>query len=177
MPTRQVIWSSAHNSSICSSYKENAYKVLMFWNHTPDWLHSVYPNVSNGCWRCNKGVGSLYHIFWTCSVIVPFWRQLNKMLSTLISRELTLDPLTHLLGLPIRGIPKPQMRLIIHILTAGKCLISRLWKSSSPPALPDLCNRIREVRTKEYLTARIYDRLDKFQDIWSLWDLSSFNKQ
>lgn len=41
----QTLWTQAQRSSICTLYKENAYKILMRWYHTPDVLYAVYPSV------------------------------------------------------------------------------------------------------------------------------------
>lgn len=52
------------SSSICSLNKENTYKILMHWYHTPDVLHAIYHSVPDRCWRCTAHRGTLFHIFW-----------------------------------------------------------------------------------------------------------------
>ncbi|CAI9588980.1 unnamed protein product [Staurois parvus] len=63
--TWKKIWENASRSSVCVVFKENIYKIMMLWYKTPEVLHAY--NASPACWCCGGDLGSLYHIFWTCS--------------------------------------------------------------------------------------------------------------
>lgn len=53
----------ASKSSSCISYKDNQYKILMFWYHTlPSLLHSIFPDVPDVCWSWEGGA-TLFHVF------------------------------------------------------------------------------------------------------------------
>lgn len=38
-------------------------------------------------------------VFWACPLLTPLWKQANGLLSSLLDRGVSLNPLTHLLGL------------------------------------------------------------------------------
>lgn len=65
------------------------------------------------------------------------------------------------------------MKLLMHILTAARCLIALFWKRSAPPTYLDLWSRIKDVRTMEYMTALFHNKAELFHKIWAPWDLYS----
>nr|DBA26319.1 TPA: hypothetical protein GDO54_010595 [Pyxicephalus adspersus] len=117
------IWEAAQKSSICTLYKENLYKIIFQWYHTPDVLHRLFPAVDPICWRCGKQRGTLEHVFWYWPIIQSYWDRVHKLLQDETQQQLTLDPLNHLLGLPLTGLPKLTSKLIAHILVAARTRI------------------------------------------------------
>lgn len=79
LKTWQAIWSQAGKSSICTLYKENAYKCLKFWYPTPDVLHVIYPSI----WSCHVDKGTLFHTCWSGPLIAPFWHSTQQLLTCL----------------------------------------------------------------------------------------------
>lgn len=77
--TWQAIWSQAGKSSICTLYKENAYKCLKFWYPTLDVLHVIYPSI----WSCHVDKGTLFHTCWSGPLIAPFWHSTQQLLTCL----------------------------------------------------------------------------------------------
>lgn len=139
----QSIWSSSHRSSIYTIYRENAYKVMMYWYHTPELLHSLNQSNFNLCWRCESHVGLLYHIFWACPVASPFWRQITTKGSLVLNREIEMDPFTYLLGVPVKGLSESVTTLVSHVFTACRCLTAFLWRSTFSPTMADLYVRMQ----------------------------------
>ena len=129
----QTIWSQAAKSSLCTLYKENAYKILYFWYMTPAILHAIYPSSSDRCWRCQGARGTLYHIYWTCPKIVPFWTETQQLLSRLLGVLVPWSPKLFLLGVSALRISKSSKKLLRHVLTAARCLVALHWKRLSPP--------------------------------------------
>lgn len=121
--TWQIFQTQAHQSSICTNYKENAYKILIFWYHTHDLLHTIYPLVSDRCWRCTVHNGTLSHIFWECSLINSFWTQVSSLLASLLGKSVPLDPLTYLFETSTKRSTKPISRLVSYVLTVARFLI------------------------------------------------------
>lgn len=163
------IWEAASRSSICTVYRENQYKILYMWYHTPEFLHARFQSVSPLCWRCGSDVGSTYHIFWTCPRITPYWRIVRKLIKEVTHRNLPLKPIHFLLGLPYMRKPKNLRKFISHILTAARCLISTRWKNPLPPSIRDFVQRITDVKYIEYLTARFNNSVPQFEGIWAPW--------
>uniref|UniRef100_A0A803K153 Reverse transcriptase domain-containing protein n=1 Tax=Xenopus tropicalis TaxID=8364 RepID=A0A803K153_XENTR len=163
------IWSNAAKSSICTTIKENIYKILLGWYHTPALLHKLFPDVTPNCWRCDAVPATLYHIFWTCPKIAPLWATVSQVIVRTLCLDLPNDPLTHLLGCPVQGVGKRTQKTLNCIFTATKCLIAAHWKSSSPPSLQDLANKIEQVRRMEYLTALSHGRSLIIEEDWYMW--------
>lgn len=152
-------------------YKENQYKILLQWYQTPDLLHSIYPSADRGCWRCCKEVGTLYHTYWTCPLIVPYWRTVHSLVHSIFGSWVPFDPKMFLLGLPPPSFSQSSKKLLAQVLTAGRCLIALKWKRREPPSLFELHSRIRDVKRMEYLTASLNNTLDTHNQVWELWDM------
>lgn len=71
---RQNIIHLSLKSSICTRIQKSHYK-LTCWHRTPSVLHRFYPEASERCWRCRKGQGTIFHIFWLCSKIKRYWSE------------------------------------------------------------------------------------------------------
>lgn len=171
LKTWQSIWIQATKSSICTLYKENQYKILLHWYQTPDLLHSIYPTADSRCWRCYKHRGTLFHVYWTCPLIIPYWRMVQSLLQSIFDVGMLLDPKIFLLGLPPATFSKISNKLLAHVLTAARCLVALKWKKRESPSLSKLHSRIRDVKRMEYLTASLNDTLDKHNRIWEPWVL------
>lgn len=80
-------------------------------------------------------------------------------------------PLTYLLNVPPKGLSRGGSRLLLHILTAAKCLIAAFWKRTVVPSLSDIQQRICDISLKERLSASLVNQKDFYNSVWSLWDL------
>lgn len=69
-------------------------------------------------------------------------------------------------GLPLKNVPKATSRLIFHVLTAARYLKPRRWKTQLPPTISDLHAHDRDIRSLEYLTARLQNTLEHFEVVW-----------
>lgn len=167
----QAIWNQTAKSSMCTLYKENAYKILFFWYMTPDVLHAIFPTSSDRCWRCQGARGTLIHIYWECPLIAPFWDKVQHLLSHLLELQVRASPKFFLLGLSPLKLRTPYKKLVRHILTAARCLVALNWKCRSPPSPEDLYSRIKDVELMERMTARMQDRLEAHNGVWELWHL------
>lgn len=114
---------------------------------------------------------------WECSFMCfgsvrgwfPFWKQANALLTSLLRREVVLDPFMNLLGLLLKGLSKTVSALVSHTLNYMQMHDIFLWNSTATLSVADIHTRVRDVRTMENLSARLLDRLNKFTKIWSLW--------
>lgn len=111
LKTWQLIWSQVSKSSICTLFKENQYKILYHWYQTPDLLHYIYSSADHWCRRCNKDIGTLYHIFWTCPLIIPYWQMVHSLLHSIFVSWMPFNPKTFFLGLPSSYLSKLARKL------------------------------------------------------------------
>lgn len=142
----------------------------LFWYLTPDVLHAIYPSSSDRCWRCQGDRGTLYHIYWTCPKIVPFWTETQLLLTRLLGVQVPRTPKSFLLGVSVLQIPKHSKKLLRHVLTAARCLIALYWKRRDPPTQTDLYTRIKGIELMEKMTARLQDRLEAHDKVWEEWN-------
>lgn len=168
------IWSSTFKYSRCVLHRETSIRVLMFWYKTPKVFHKFDPSSSANCWHYGSEIGSLFHIFWQCSMIQPFWHEVMLLIQKVVDVSLLLDTLNYFLGLPFPGITKQDNRLIAYILLAAKWLIPLFGLSHSPPHWSRFLQLIAEIRGMEYMTASVHDSIPQFNKIWELWDQSEF---
>lgn len=91
LPQWQKIWETVSKSSRCIEQRETVYKIIFFWYRTPAVLHKYDPKVPLVCWRCQDNIGSLFHIFWDCPIIQPFWSSIQAHLQAFFKMNLPLD--------------------------------------------------------------------------------------
>lgn len=137
----------------------------MFWYHTPELLHRLNPLLPGECWRCGSLPGSLPHIFWDCLLIKPFWSQISNMLVGVFSQRIPLDPANFMFNMRPNGLSNMAFKLLVHILTAAKCLIAAFWKQRIPPTLTDLHTRMGEIKRVERITASLHNNLEVFDKV------------
>lgn len=124
----------------------------MFWYHTP----SLFPMTPDICWRCDSARSDIFYVFWDCPGIQPFWASVWDFIYRVVGVELPLTPLSLLLNVPSYKLTRKASRLVLHMLTTAKCLISAFWKCSSPPSIDDLYSRIKQIRSMEHLTVLLH---------------------
>lgn len=86
------IWDSTSKVSRCVAQRETAYKILMSWYMTPDFLLARKLTSSGQCWRCGLSLGTHYHIFWECAALIPFWTQVHNLLGKALDIPIPLNP-------------------------------------------------------------------------------------
>lgn len=87
----------SHKCSLSSRMQEIAFKILTQWYATPAKLHTRFPQTSDMCWRCQKDKDTLFHIWWQCAIISPFWMQVKEIICHITETNLHLDAACSLL--------------------------------------------------------------------------------
>lgn len=113
--------------------QENIYRILMFWNRTPEELHSFKSEISGTYWRYKSEEGTLLHIFWSFSAISSFWEAVLELLEQQFGVLYPSSPLQCLLGLPFPGILELSKQLALHVVTVAKRRISLLTGNPLEP--------------------------------------------
>lgn len=93
------------SSLICTQIQEFNYKLLMQWFYTSTRLHKFSIEASDRCWWCGEELGSLLHIFWSCSKIRQFWLEFQKIAQKFTEFVIPDDPaffLLHCSQIPVQ---------------------------------------------------------------------------
>lgn len=134
------------------------------WYRTPDKLHKFFSNVSPLCWWCNKEAGSLFHIWWTCLDIQPFWMEVH----CLISNITTYTPVQYLLH--PTSLPQARyQKFLLHLISAAKMCIPLQWKEKTPPTVTEWTQRVIEIAEMEDLGYQVRETPSKFYKVWACW--------
>lgn len=173
----ESIWESTSRISRCVAHKESAYKILLSWYKTPERLHACNSTTSKMCWRCNKAVGSQYHILWECPLVTQFWAQIQTVLQKLLGVPIPLNPMHYILGLPVPGIHKSKRKLMSFILLAAKRTIPKLCLFSSSPTLTQTLSILMDIWRMEHPSAVVDDSISKFSQTWQSWDESEYSSE
>lgn len=132
--------------------------------------HFIYPEDLDRCCRCDAEGETLFHVFWDCPRIHIFWKGVQHLVHQVIGVEIPWSPLAYLLNVPPCKLGHKASHLLLHILTAAKCLIASFWKQKSSPSPSNVHSRIKEIRTLTHLTTVLNNRIGHFDSVWSLWD-------
>lgn len=121
-------------SPYCANHREQFHKLLTRWYFTPLRLANVYSTISPYCWRYYGSMGSLIHIFWSCSCLWPFWVNVMGLLSKILQKPCPTGPEFLLLILGIDSVPLNYRMVVCNILYAAWLVIARKWKSADTPS-------------------------------------------
>lgn len=77
---------------------ENFYKILYRQYYKPVWIASMSSNLSNKCWRGNRGRGILAHIWQECPRVKKYWSDIRSSIRDIVRYMIQLNPSTILLG-------------------------------------------------------------------------------
>lgn len=88
---------------------------------------------------------------------------------TAVDRLVLTNTSIYLLDLPPSAVSKDANKLLLHVLTATRCLIASHWKRTQGLTMPDLYSHIQIAELMEALTARMKNTLNAFQCMWKAW--------
>ena len=119
----EKVWTHILKGSVNVSTQEDRFKLYSRWYRTPDKIHKIFPAVPSTCWRCNSDTGSLLHIWWTCPLIQPYWREVHRLISQITTFSSDFTPAQYLLH--HTSLPKSTYHksLLLHLINAiTQCL-------------------------------------------------------
>lgn len=125
----------AHHSSACAKHKLQYQKLLTRWYFTPLHIAKAYTMAFQYCWRSCGSVGSLLHVFWSCSLLCPFWDNILSLIFSITQQKCPTTLEFALLLIEIESIP-PKFRIVVcNVLHAARLTIARHWRSNMIPTL------------------------------------------
>lgn len=150
--------------------QENWFKILLRWYRTPTKLHKISPTLSPLCWWYGGERGSLLHIWWTCPLIQPFWKEVHWLTNHQLPPSLW-NTHQHNICYIIPQFPKSTYlrSLAMNLLNEARLCIPTGWRSTSSLTTADWLKRIQKNAGMEELVHLARDTPSKFRKTWSCW--------
>ncbi len=108
---------------------------MSYEKETLERLHKISISYSDCCPRCKTEVGTLLHMFWSCSELETYWRNIIQTIDKIVNIRLPSDPRFMLLGDEsiLQFDQRKNFRLVkMALIAANKCIAIQ-WKSEEPP--------------------------------------------
>lgn len=164
------IHSCSNNSRHCLIQ----YKIIYRLHFSKAKLHSIYPNVSPTCDKCNSSKADLAHSFVLCPKVTSFWKDVFKIMSEIINSPLEPDPwmiILNVFTMPWKY-TSAQQEFVSYCLISAKKLLLTLWKGTSVPSINLWLHQLTDTLHLEKIRYTLKDNLHKFDKIWQpfiLW--------
>lgn len=128
----------------------------------------MFPNVSQLCFKCKSDVGTLIHVFWSCSRVQAFWREVHFIIKKIIGKEFEMSPSLYLLYFHHNVIFDDDTARLMNILIylARKCILL-MWSTSEIPSVRMWLTEASTFLPLEKLTSDMHNRSDHFHRVWS----------
>lgn len=165
---------SWHNCSREAQSQLIQYKLLNRSQWTPSKMAKLKLRDSDKCWRCQKEVGTLVHMLYSCEKNVQLWEGVVTLLNDLFRMQLSKTPALCILGLlPDNNTLTVRQRLWVRLATTTGCrIILRHWKSTNPCCFKEWIELMTRMATFERVTYRVMGREDIFNKVWGSFLMS-----
>ena len=135
---------------------------------TPERMHRIDCTRSQYCPRCKVEIGSLVHMFWSCSKLSGYWKGVLGALSRIVRITIPYDPKLTLLG-DTSLMPRCTnhiLRLVkIALATANKCIALK-WKDETPPQTSLWFRELTSCIPSEQIMYNLKEKPEDFERIW-----------
>ena len=161
------IWDNARKITVCNRTRAMQLKILQRAHVAPNRLSKYRKDVSPFCLKCKTGVGDLTHCFWSCAKIQNYWRDVLFEIQKVLKRELELDPVSLLLGLPSARVSGLYQKKLYNVMTfCARKNILQHWISDKPPSIGGWHKTIMEYIPLDFLTCLLNYKTDVFEGTW-----------
>ncbi len=156
------------STSLCARHCLIQFKVVHRAHISKAKLSSIYPDISPYCVKCKHVEASLIHMYWSCSSLNKYWREVFHTLSWVLNIKLEPNPLTALFG--VMGGEKKltiakQRTLFFASLLARRAILLR-WKDTSPPTHAQWLEDIMSCLKLEKIRYSLQQSNKKLQKVW-----------
>lgn len=161
-----------HKLSVSTKHQERNYKILARWYKCPVDLYRISPTNKEVCWRCQERRGTMSHIWYYCSKILPFWQKIFEIFRAMTAREVYPDIQMAVLSMipgSMKSIKKGPLK---YFLTAARTCIARKWKCIDAPSMVEWECEMTEMRTLQERKVReegSNKQIKRTTDIWKGW--------
>lgn len=116
-----MTWSA--RSSACVSHLETTVKLILQWHYSPDKISQIFCLVSPLCWRLCGLKETLFHVWWACPIIKPFWLKLFQFQGDVTQLRIQPNPALALFNMDMNTCPKESRALTSHLFIAARGLL------------------------------------------------------
>uniref|UniRef100_A0A670II65 Reverse transcriptase domain-containing protein n=1 Tax=Podarcis muralis TaxID=64176 RepID=A0A670II65_PODMU len=171
------VWNCNIKFTACMALRENIWKMLYRWYHTPVKLAKMYRLKDKRCWKCGEVEGDLYHLWWTCKKVKGFWESIYNELKKIFKYTFPKRPEAFLLGMMDKEIKKEDRTIFLYATTAARIMLAQYWKVETIPNIKDWQIRMVNYAELDKLTGKIRDQDEqKFLKNWSkFWKYIGIN--
>ena len=158
-----------HTSSLCIRHGLIQFKVLHRLHYSRDKLSKLFPTVDPGCPRCSYVPATTGHMFWSCSSLNDYWRQIFDVFSKICGQTIAPDYHTAIFGVPPPGckVSNLQANALAFASLLARRLILFSWKSNSAPSFLRWLRDVLSFLPLEKLRYKIYKARQNFTLTWS----------
>lgn len=145
--------------------------LLIHWVYrSPALLYRIGVRPDSCCPRCNLEGAHVLHMFWECTALGEFWREVLGIIHVVHHVRLPPDPKGCILGiLDDLDEDSPVFLSISRMLFQARKLIAQHWLRPTPPTVREYTDRLNHTIRLEkgvYLKRRATQR---FEAIWGPW--------
>lgn len=161
------IWDNARKISVCNRSRAMQFKILHRAHVAPSSLSKYRKEVSPFCLKCKTEIGDLTHYLWSCVKIQKYWNDILFEIQKILKKELELNPIFLVLGLPSSKIPDICHKKLYNVLTfCARKNILQHWISDKAPLVRGWHRTIMEYIPLDFLTCLLHSKTDTFVRIW-----------
>lgn len=114
-----------HSSAIDIRKVEMNYKCLTRWYATSDKLSKYHLEKSHECWRGCKVTGTMAHLWWNCTKMNKYWKEILQLILEITGKAVVEDQWTVLFHGTEGFVKQDRESIIPHLLNAAKSLIPK----------------------------------------------------
>uniref|UniRef100_A0A3B3BVU9 Reverse transcriptase domain-containing protein n=1 Tax=Oryzias melastigma TaxID=30732 RepID=A0A3B3BVU9_ORYME len=163
----EVIWNQTKRISVCNNARLLQYKLIHRLQISPNRRHKMNSQKSPMCLKCKSAIGTYSHCVWFCPKISSYWKNILEDMEKIFRTELTLNPVSLLLGYSDIKHNSTFSRLYDILTYAARKNIFLSWISEKPPSKANWHRLIIELFPLEYLTCLLHSTKDHFMKIWT----------
>lgn len=125
---------------------------------------------SSECWRCGFSPGDFAHIFWHCSKLQQYWREVLDLTNKVASTNLPLQMEICILGLIENIVPTITKRTLTGLLLFyARKNIAIQWKKPNPPSITQWKHLVNDSLPLYKDTYANRGCPLKFDKVWRKW--------
>ncbi len=164
---QQYSLESIHTSSLCIRHGLTQFKVLHRLHYSRDKLSKLFPTVDPGCPRCSYVPTTIGHMFWSCTSLNDYWRQIFDEFSKICGQTIAPDYHTAIFGVPPPSCKVSNLRANALASLLARRLILFNWKSNTSPSFLQWLREVLSFLPLEKLRYKIYKARKNFTLTWS----------
>ncbi len=159
-----------HSSSVRSRRALIQFKVLHRLHFSKARLARIFQNVDPLCDRCKQTPATSYHMFWSCTKLVPFWSSFFEVISNAYAYNISPSPLVAVFGWfsDAAGsvLPVHLQRVIAFSSLLARRLILFKWKAATPPSHHHWIRDVMQNLKLEKIRCTLNGSINRFHKTW-----------